>query len=358
MVLIFCLIFQVSFSFIKLKENIDFNDFEIKKDTSLVVLDNKIEEWYELYEAKKNIGFVSSACVEHKNSKIILKKACAIYSMPDSTSSIKSLNNEDKFFSIYLIKNIPLIYVAYKDKKFWINSNKVYIDPSNQENLIKVPIEKIVKMNKDKIYTSNSFDRTMYFSSKQGLFISYNGKDWYYNKSLAKKKYEIAIADNGWVIVDNLYSKDYGINFSEIFPQYAFPFKNTYVRSIIASPQAKKDLYLTFSSGDDHNLMALYILNIEKLDEGWKRVYPNIDGKLNIVKVDDSFKSIVNFLSNYIAKKNKTYEIQDININQKDTNWLTNVLVYSKKDKFIVNFILKYNLELAWQIEKETWNKI
>lgn len=358
MILVFYIIFGTIFSFIKLKENIVIDQIEIKKDSILIILDNKLEEWYEIFEDKKSLGFVSSSCIDIDIKGLKLKKSCVIYSNTNKDASINSLNNEDKYFSIYLSKHIPYVYVAYQDKKFWINSNKVYIDPSDQENLIKVPIEKIVKMNKTKIYTSVNFDKTMYFSTEQGLFISYNSKDWYYNKSLEKKKFEIAIADNGWVIIDNLYSKDYGVNFSELFPKFAYPFKDAYVKSIIASPQAKTDLYLTFSSLRDQNLMVLYVLNIEKIDEGWKRVYPNIDGKLNIVKVEDSFKSIINFISSYLSKKNSNFEIQDININQKEFKWDTSVLIYGKKDKHIVNFILTYNIDKGWQIEQETWNKI
>jgi len=358
MILIYTLLFQSLFSLIKLKENLKIEDIEIKKDSTLIILETKLETWYEIFDAKKSIGFASSACASVDLTGLVLKKSCILYSNPSVSSNPKSLIDEEKVYKIYLVKNIPVLYVAYKDKKFYLNYTSVYIDPEQQKNLVKIPIENVVKMNKDKIYISSSFDKTMYFTSSQGLFMSYNGKDWYFNSTLDKKKYEIAITEKGWIIADNLYSTDYGINFSEIFPKYAFPVKDAYVKNILASPTAKSDLYLTFSSKKDSSQMILYVLNTEKIEEGWKRVYPNIDGSLQIVKVDDSFTSIVNFISNYLIKQKKIYEIQDVNIKENENSWDASLLLTSKKDKYIVNMNLVYNLSKSWQILKETWIKI
>lgn len=347
---------------IKLKNNINIDGKLILKDSDVAILESKLNPWYEIFKNQKNIGFVKFEDAEVLNKGLLKKAKTYIYSCPALECRANNYEEEEKTYDVYLLQNLPSVHVSYSGIKFWLDPKNIIIDPTSTAVLKKVPIEDIVKIKSGKIYTSPYFDKTMYFSANLGLYMSYNGKDWYTNISLDKKDYKISITKEGWVLLDNLYSKDFGINFSELFPKYAYPFKDAVVKSIISSPEGKTDIYLTFSSASNISEMVLFVLDTKKIDEGWKRVYPNQDGKLISVKVQDSFSSILSFINNSFinSQKNNNLDIEDLTISSENDIWIASLLLRDSKinKKKILNLKLRYNLETGWQIIEQIWKKI
>lgn len=358
MIYIFLLIINFTFGLVRLKDNLNINGKLIPRDHDLIILNSKLISWYKLYEEKSILGYVDKKCTNISSKGIIVLENCIIFKKPNESSDVVSILKKDKTYTIYKDIEILFLNLSYKGIKFWINSSKVYIEPKDISELQKVDIEKIVKINDKKIYTSKNFDKTMYFSSYNGLYISYNGKDWYKNESLKEKKYEITITKQGWVIADNLYSKDFGITFSELYPEYAFPFKETYVKSVIASPQSEFDIYMTFSSYKNNDKIALFVINTKNINDGWKKIYPNKDNKLISIKVEDTFTSVLNYSNNYISKKYKSFEINDISIKKDNNKYYVDLLLSNNKNELILILELAYNIETGWEIKSKSVKKI
>ena len=60
MLTIYFLIIQSVFSLIKLKENLNLAGKLVPKNKTLIILDNKLESWYQIFENKKHIVYSPS----------------------------------------------------------------------------------------------------------------------------------------------------------------------------------------------------------------------------------------------------------------------------------------------------------
>lgn len=355
------IIFSIS-PLIKLKHDINIDGKLILKNSDVSILESKLNPWFEIFKNQKSIGFIKFEDANISDKGLLVKAKTFVFSCPSLECKTTTINIDQQLYEVYLLQNMPSVFASYGGIKFWLDPKNIIIDPSGTEALKKIPIEEIVKIKSERIYTSPYFDKTMYFSTDTGLYMSYNGKDWYTNKSIDKKAYKISVTKEGWVLLDNLYSKDFGINFSELFPKYAYPFKDAVVKSIISSPEGKTDIYLTFSSASNTSEMVLFVLDTKKIEEGWKRVYPNQDGKLISVKVQDSFSSILSYInaSSINSQKYNDLDIEDLTISNENDIWIASLLLRdskSKKNK-ILSIKLKYNLEKGWQTLEQVWKKI
>ena len=340
----------------------------IPEGTEVVVEGTNTSSWYQVFEDDKSKGYIQPECVSLKGSNLAITKICPLRSEPNETTPSVSTLSVGKEFKKFSLKTVSEQQIAYSGNLKWINSSLLKFIPeglSDTEIFETVPIEEVVNLKKETSVISPYIDKTMYVSTALGVFMSYDGKKWYRIKKLESRKYEISVTQDGWLLSDNLVSRDYGKSFSEFFPSYAFPYKDAFVKSIIVSPQGNNAVYLTFATKSDPGNITLFILN--RIEDGWKRIYPTVDGKIPNVPVEDTITSVLNFINNKWMSTNKysgkrKLELEDINITgtgSKRTVSLVLRTVSSKVSKdYQVVLSLDYSTGSGWKIIDEKWRFI
>ena len=340
----------------------------VPKDSDVLVVGEKTSAWYEVFKNKKSLGFLSYDCVSIQNSNLLTIKECGIRKEPLETAGIEKMIPKDATFSKFTVHTSSLSNMFYDGKPYWISSNFLQFvhESMDAEKFEPVSIETIVKMKKEKTYVSPYLDRTMYLSTGLGVFTSTDGKKWYLVKKLEPRKYEVAVTQEGWFIADNLVSKDYGRNFNEFFPSYASPYKDSFVKSILVSPQGGNSIYLTFSTKSDPSNITLFVL--ADVNQGWKRVYPTVDGKVITIPVEDTITSVLSFVNNKWLRTNKyskkyKLDLEDIDVtgsgaSRTATMLIKTISVKKKTQDYNVVLSLDYSNSKGWTITDEEWRLI
>lgn len=340
----------------------------VPASSEVLVMGERTSAWYEVFENKKSLGFLFHDCVSIQGNDLSTVKECGIRKEPLETAEIYRTVPKDKTFSKFVVYTSSLSNIMYNGKPYWISSNllKFEHEAMNVDRFDPVEIGTMVKLKKEKIYISPYLDKAMYVSTELGVFTSTDGKKWYRIKKLEPKKYEIAVTQEGWLIADNLVSKDFGRNFTEFFPSYAFPYKDSFVKSILVSPQGGNSIYLTFSTVSDRSNITLFVL--ADVNQGWKRVYPTEDGKVITVPVEDTMTSILGFVNNNwlgANKYSKKYKlnIEDIDVSGAGPSRTATILIKAvskgkKTQDYNVVLSLDYSHSKGWVISDEKWRII
>ncbi|MCX6112809.1 MAG: SH3 domain-containing protein [Proteobacteria bacterium] len=340
----------------------------IPEGTEVVVEGTKTSSWYQVFEGDNSKGYVQPDCVSLKGANLAITKICPLRSEPTETIPSVSTLAFGKEFKKFSLKTVSEQQIAFNGNLKWINSSLLKFIPeglSDAELFEPAPIEEVVNLKKENAIISQYIDKTMYVSTALGVFMSYDAKKWYRIKKLESRKYEIAITQDGWLLADNLASRDYGKSFSEFFPSYAFPYKDSYVKSIMTSPQGNNAVYLTFSTRSDSSNITLFVLN--RIEDGWKRIYPTVDGKVMSVPVEDTITSILNFINNKWINTNKyskkrKLELEDINITGNGSKRTVSLGLRTSSSKvskdYQVVLSLDYLMDGGWKIVDEKWRFI
>lgn len=335
----------------------------IPKETEVKIDEIKSKRWYEVFEDGISIGYVLNSCVKTSFREILFYKNCELRSEPDeSLASIKSIKKGTKF-SEFKIKDVNYYRVNYKNKLLWLKENKlklVTLPIVSSDELNKVTFKEFLENKRIKTFVSSFLDKTVYVLTNNGIFLSYDSKNWFKVKRFKSKNHALEIDRNGVLYIDNYVSSDYGRTFQEIFPSYAFPYKNTFIRNLMISPQDKDSIYLTFASKEDQDNITMFVL--DKGKKVWKKVYPSIDGaKYITVPAEDSSVSVLKFLNEkWINKIDKTNHLQNLSISSSCGQVKTKMLVRDKKEKtkHEVTMILKYDNLEGLKVIKEVWRVI
>ena len=377
-IFVLCIASQVSFAKIVTVRDIFIDSASIDKNTKIktmipegtevVVEGTNTTSWYQVFEDDKSKGYIQPECVSIKGANLAITKICPLRSEPTETTPSVSTLTIGKEFKKFLLKTISEQQIVFNGNLKWINSSLLKFIPeglSDTETFETAPIEEVVNLKKETSVISPYIDKTMYVSTALGVFMSYDGKKWYRIKKLESRKYEISVTQDGWFLADNLVSKDYGKNFSEFFPSYAFPYKDAFVKSIIVSPQGNNAVYLTFSTRSDSANITLFILN--RIEDGWKRIYPTVDGKIPNVPVEDTITSVLNFINNKWMSTNKysgkrKLELEDINITGTGSKRTVSLVLRTASSKvskdYQVVLSLDYSTGSGWNIIDEKWRFI
>jgi uncharacterized protein YgiM (DUF1202 family) len=336
----------------------------IPKNTKLSVKEIKNKRWYEVFENKKSLGYVENDCVKTSFREILFYKNCELKSEPDeSFASIKTIKKGTKFTE-FKIKDTNYYKVKYKNKFVWLKENKlklIIIPEINSKELTSVAFKDFLKHKRIKTKVSPFLDKTVYVTTDKGIFLSYDSKKWFKIKRFKSKNHVLEIDKKGYLYIDNYISMDYGKTFKEIFPSYAFPYKNTFIRSLMISPQDKDSIYLTFASKEDQDNITMFVLDKDK--KVWKKVYPSVDGKKYVtVPAEDSSISVLKFLNEkWIKKINNADHLQNLSVyNSDDGKIKTRMLINNKKEKtkHEVTMVLGYDISKGLKVIKEIWRVI
>ncbi|MFH1224008.1 MAG: hypothetical protein V1647_06680, partial [Pseudomonadota bacterium] len=176
----------------------------------------------------------------------------------------------------------------------------------------------------------------------------------------------ISVTQEGWLLCDNFVSKDFGRNFTEFFPSYAFPYKDSFVKSILVSPQGGNSIYLTFASQASQSDITLFVL--ADVNQGWKKVYPTVNGKVITIPVEDTMTSVLNFVNNRWLRSNKfskkyKLDLEDIEIGgtgaaRTATMLVKTVSTRNKTQDYNVIVYLNYSDNKGWAVSDEEWRLI
>jgi len=340
----------------------------VPKDAEVLVVGEKTSAWYEVFENKKSLGFLSYDCVSIQDANLSIIKECGIRKEPLEISGIDKMVPKDTKFDKFTVHTSSLSNMFYDGKPYWVPSIMLQFVHENMDadKFEPAQIETIVKLKKEKVYISPYLDRTMYVSTALGVFTSTDGKKWYLMKKLEPRKYEIAVTQEGWFVADNLVSKDFGRNFDEFFPSYAFPYKDSYVKSILVSPQGGNSVYLTFSNKSDPSSITLFVL--ADVNQGWKRVYPMVDGKVITIPVEDTMTSVLSFVNNRWLRSNKysgkyKLDLEDIDVSGSGPSRTATMLIKTvsarkKTQDYNVVLSLDYSTGKGWTVTDEKWRLI
>ena len=242
-----CLPLQAKVSFVK---DMNVGDKKIPKAAEVIVTSTEATNWYQLFDNNKKLkGFVKSDCVSIQGKDLLMSRTCDLKQEPYDTSvGVGSAVQGAKYRYFTLSKasesNVMFNGLIYKVPSDVLKYSQDDTDTSKYEE---ASIEQVVKLKKEKMFVSPYIDKTIYVSTSVGVFASFNGRKWFRLKKLDKKKYEIGVTEEGWLLADNMVSKDYGRSFSEFFPSHAYPYKDAYVKSIVVSPQGGNSIYLTYN---------------------------------------------------------------------------------------------------------------
>jgi hypothetical protein len=336
--------------------------------TEVVVTGTRTSTWYQLFEKNSSMGYVLPECVSLKGSNLAITKVCPLRLEPSEAVPSAVTLSPGKEFRKFSLKSVAEHEASWSGNSKWMNSSLLQFVPdalTDTELFEPAPIEEVVNLKKENALISPYLDKAMYVSTVLGVFMSYDGKSWYRIKKLESRKYETAVTQEGWLIADNLVSRDFGKSFAEFFPSYAFPYKESYVKSIIVSPQGNSSVYMTFSTKTDTSNITLFILN--RVEDGWKKIYPTVDGKVTSVPVEDTMTSILNFInnkwmtSNKYSKKRKL-ELEDINISGAGSNRTVALVLRTSNSKvakdYQVVLSLDYLMDKGWKVVDEKWRFI
>jgi len=340
----------------------------LPKDADVILMGTDNAIWYELFESKKRIGFVKQDCVGIQGESLLLEKECDLYNdvVKDVTPN-KKLTSGRKFKD-FRLTNSSVSTIMYSGNTYQVPSEILkFVRPNKIEESIydSVPIEAVIKLRKENILVSPYIDKTMYVSTILGVFTSFDAKKWYRLKKLDSRKYEIAVTQDGWLLADNLVSRDFGRNFEEFFPSFAFPYKDAYVKGILISPQGVNAVYLTFSSRSNSGNMTLYMLLSS--ERGWRKIYPSSEGSVVIVPAEDAMTSILKFLNNKWLKNNKyskkgLIDIEDIDVVgegiSRNVGMMVTRTINGNKKNYRVSLLLDYNALKGWTVNNEKWSLI
>ena len=355
---------KVSFS-----KDVKVGDKVLPKASEVIVTSTQASNWYQLFDDnKKAKGFIQADCVSIQGKEISILKDCSLKKAPYASSSELnkvSKGQKYKLFSLNKALESSVMYNGsiYKVPSEMLKFSQEDIDPAVFEE---ASIEQMVKLKKEKTFVSPYIDKTVYASTPIGVFASFNGRKWYRLRKLESRKYEIGVTEEGWLLADNLVSRDYGRNFSEFFPSHAYPYIDAYVKSIVVSPQGGNSVYLTFSTPIDPSEITLYVMS--DISSGWKRVYPTVDGKVVTVPAEDSMTSILGFVNNHWLQNNKysknyRLDLEDIEVTGDGRSRSVSMLikaVSSKKSSrnYHVALSLDYVPDEGWVIRDEKWRFI
>ncbi len=353
-----------------IKMNADYNvqGTVLSKDADVILMGTDNAIWYELFESKKSIGFVKQDCVGIQGESLFLEKECDLYNNIFQELAPKNKLSAGRKFKDFRLTNSSVSTIMYSGKTYQVPSEILkFVRPNKVETSIydPVPIEAVIKLRKENILVSPYIDKTMYVSTVLGVFTSFDAKKWYRLKKLEPRKYEIAVTQDGWLLADNLVSRDFGRNFEELFPSFAFPYKDAYIKGILISPQGVNAVYLTFSSRSNAGNMTLYMLLSS--ERGWRKIYPASEGSVVIVPAEDAMTSILKFLNNKWLKNNKYskkgfVDIEDIDVNGEGISRNVSMMVTRKfggnKKNYRVSLLLDYDALKGWTVNNEKWSLI
>lgn len=340
----------------------------VSEGTEVIVKGFRSSSWYQVFEKDESKGYIQPDCVSLNGANLVTTKVCPLRSEPTVLVPSLSTLPVAKEFKKFFLKTVSEHEISVNGTLQWVSSSLLKFVPetlSDQEIFELASIEEVVNLKKENAIISPYIDNGMYVSTALGVFMSYDGKKWYRLKKLETRKYEIAITQEGWLLADNFVSKDYGRSFSEFFPSYAFPYKDAYVKSIIVSPQGNNSVYLTFATRSDQGNITLFIMT--KIEDGWKRIYPTVDGKITNVPVEDTITSVLNFINNKWMSTNKyskkkKLELEDINISGNGSNRTVALVLRSSTSKvakdYQVVLSLDYLMDSGWKIVDEKWRFI
>jgi hypothetical protein len=341
--------------------------------TPVEMTDTRLSQWYELFEDKKSLGFVPADYVKVDSSGLTTTKETPLKARAEATIPGVKLLPKGKTYKFFTMLTSAEHRIKYKNQYAWLPSDtlKFIHDEIIEKNLFEaVPIGEIVKLKQEKINVSPALDKTMYIAAS-GVYLSYNGREWYRITRFQYDKHAIAVTTQGYLLVDNLISKDYGKTFQEFFPAYAFPYEDSYIKNIMTSAQENGAVYISFSAGSNPNLISLYVLG--NSEAGWKRIYPTIEGAVITVPMEDTMTSVLKFVNLWLirvqsqAKAKSTavrgnLELEDISVQGIGRDRTATLVLktgsQSNVKKYLTTLSLRYEAEKGWQITDEKWRHI
>ncbi len=352
---------------IKTAKDYNTGDKVIPSGSDVLLLGTSTSVWYELFEGKKSVGFVKQDCVGIQGDHLFLENDCSVYSHPLPVRPVMSFSAGRRFKN-FLVSSSSISNIMYSGKKYEVPSEILsFVRPTEMdpESYLPISIEAVVKLKKENVIISPYIDKTMYVSTILGVFTSFDGKKWYRLKKLEPRKHEIAITQEGWLVADTMVSRDFGNSFEEFFPSFALPYKDAYVKGILASPQGINAIYLTFSSRANSGNMTLYTLISP--EQGWRKIYPVTEGTPVIIPAEDAMSSILKFINNKWLRNNKyskkgKIDIEDIELGgsgpSRIVSMMVTTLIDGKKKNYHVSLSLDYSASRGWAISNEKWSFI
>ena len=355
---------------VSLVKDVKVGDKKLPKAGEVLVTSTEASNWYQLFDnKKKEKGFVQADCVSIQGKELVTSKTCSIKKDPYATAAELGTATVGTKYKYFTLSKASESSVMFDGKTYKVPSDilKYSQDDTDTSRYEEASIEQIVKLKKEKTFVSPYIDKTLYVSSQVGVFASFNGRKWFRLKKLEQKKYEIGVTEEGWLLADNLVSRDYGRNFSEFFPSHAYPYKDAYVKSIVVSPQGGNSIYLTFSTPVDSSEITLFVMS--DVNSGWKRIYPTVDGKVITVPAEDSMTSILSFVNNHWLQSNrysKKYrlDLEDIEVlgegRSRSVSMIIKAISSIKKRSrnYHVALSLDYVPEQGWVVKDEKWRFI
>jgi len=357
---------QAKVSFVK---DVNVGDKKLPKAAEVIVTSTEASNWYQLFDNKKKLrGFVKSDCVSIQGKDLLMSRTCDLKKEPyDTAVGIGSAIEGTKYRYFNLSKSSQS-KVMFNGQIYRVPSDvlKYSQDDTDTSKYEEAAIEQVVKLKKEKMFVSPYIDKTIYVSTSVGVFASFNGRKWFRLKKLDRKKYEIGVTEEGWLLADNMVSKDYGRSFSEFFPSHAYPYKDAYVKSIVVSPQGGNSIYLTFSTPIDSSEITLFVMS--DINSGWKRIYPTVDGRIVTIPAEDSMTSILSFVNNKWLPTNRysrnyKLDLEDIEVvgqgRSRSVTMLIKAVSGVKKSRdYHVALSLDYVPEQGWIVKDEKWRFI
>lgn len=343
----------------------DLNKSILPKNSEVFVLNSRINTWYEL---KKEKGFVESNCAEARLYKLCFVNDCKIRKNTSNSSAVLSTILKGECVDSFLVVNTKEYEVLFENSKFWVLSDYLSLvreKTNSLKDFEPVSFSTIYKLNPKETIVSPFIDKTVYISTLVGVFISHDSKKWYRLKNLDDRKYQIVVTKDGYLIADNLISKDYGKTFTDFFPIYAFPYYDTIVKKIMISDN-ENSIYITFASKSNDKDMTLFMKNIK--DDFWVKVYPSIDGE-NIVKIPiiNIKESIISFIKTNWMLSNKRYNktnLVNFDIDNFGNDFIATMILdshdYNQKTvmKHQVVLLLNFSYDKGWAVKDEKWRFI
>jgi len=357
---------QAKVSFIK---DVNVGDKKIPKTSDVIVTSTEASNWYQLFDNNKKLkGFVRSDCVSIQGKDLLMSKTCDLKKDPYEAAEGSDAAIQGSKYKYFNLTKSSQSSVMFNGQIYKVPSEvlKYSQDDTDSSKYEPASIEQVVNLKKEKTFVSPYIDKTIYVSSSVGVFASFNGRKWFRLKKLDKKKYEIGVTEEGWLIADNMVSKDYGRSFSEFFPSHAYPYKDAYVKSVVVSPQGGNSIYLTFSTPIDPSEITLFVMS--ETNSGWKRIYPTVDGKVVTVPAEDSITSILSFVNNKWMpttkySKNHKLDLEDIEVAGQGRSRSVTMLIkvhsdVKKSRDYHVALSLDYVAEQGWIVKDEKWRFI
>jgi len=339
----------------------DEQEVHITKGERVKLSKTRYNEWLELFEKNKKKGFLSKDCADFNDNAIRLKKECPMYSESNNNSKIVKILAKDELYTLFNIKRVPECCITYKSKELCLDVETLkFENPLNVDSEFyqQISIDDILKIKGSDIFVSQFIDKTMYYAGNSGVYSSFNGKQWFKLKKLEPRQYAIAITDEGWLLADNLISKDFGKTFLEFFPNYAFPGSDYNVKSVIYSPGGMGTVYLTFYKKNDDSNLVVFVLN--EFAKGWKKVYPIASNQVDEIPQEDTTTAVLRFVNEWLDSKK--FELDNIGI-QSFGNKVVAALVLressnKKNDRFYTVLKLEFAYTGGWKLLDEKWRAI